>query len=71
MMWPCPAAPAWDLDKEATLLKEAWESLTWSFCNSAPFQGWRGRPEALNELLSPAMPTTEMSTLQVSWEARD
>lgn len=67
-----PAAPAWDLDKEAALLKEAWGSLAWSFCNSTSLQGWIGRPEALNEPLSPAMPNSEMSSsLPASWEARD
>lgn len=44
--------------------------LAWLCCNSHPPQEWTGRPKALNEPLSPALPNTEMSSLLVSWEHR-
>lgn len=39
MLWPHPAAPAWDLEKEAGLLKEAWHG---SAAIPLPFRNGQG-----------------------------
>lgn len=68
MLCPCPAAPAWDLEKEAGLLQqEAWHG---SAAISLPFRNGQV-DQRLSEPLSPALPSIEMSFLMVSWEHRD
>lgn len=62
MLWPHSAAAAWDLEKEAGLLQqEAWHG---SAAIPLPFRNGQGdQRQALNEPLSPALPSTEMSAL--------